>query len=208
MRVIAFVSSKGGVGKSTLSACVAVEAVKAGHSVYLLDLDPQQSTATWWRRRKGPDNPLLATGVESVSRALRAIRTKKAERDFLIVDTPGSFVGVIADAIEEADCVVIVVQASAKDLEAQGAVEGLVTKARKHDKTVYVINRVNPRSALTKAAADAVTAKSIRLPVTICDRADYVRADAEGKTANETTKAATTEIRALWRTLQEIANHE
>ena len=208
MRVIAFVSSKGGVGKSTLSACVAVELVKAGHSVYLLDLDPQQSTAAWWRRRKGPDNPLLATGVESVSRALRAIRTKKAERDFLIVDTPGSFMAVIDDAIEEADCVVIVVQASAKDLEAQGAVEGLVTKAKKHAKTLYVINRVNPRSALTKAVADAVSTKSIRLPVTISDRADYIKADAEGKTANETTKAAAAEIRALWRALQEIASHD
>ena len=207
MRVIAFVSSKGGVGKSTLSACVAVEAAKAGHSVYLLDLDPQQSTAAWWRRRKGPDNPLLATGVESVSRALRVIRTKKAERDFLIVDTPGSFVGVIADAIEEADCVAVVVQASAKDLEAQGTVEGLITKAKKVGETVYVINRVNPKSALTKAAADRVSAKSIRLPVTICDRADYVKADAAGQAASETSKAAATEIRALWATVKEIATH-
>lgn len=208
MRVIAFVSSKGGVGKSTLSACVGVELAKAGHSVYLLDLDPQQSTAAWWRRRKGPDNPLLATGVESVSRALRVIRTKKAEREFLIVDTPGSFMAVIDDAIENADCVAIVVQASAKDLEAQGAVEGLVTKAKKQAKTVYVINRVNPKSALTKAAADAVSAKSVRLPITICDRADYVKADAAGQTANETSKAAKAEIRALLGALQEIANHE
>ena len=121
MKVIAFVSTKGGVGKSTLSACVSVAAMKAGFSVYLLDLDPQQSTAAWWRRRKGPENPMLATGVESASRAIRAIKTKKAERDFLIVDTPGSFIGVINDAIQEAHCIVIVTQASAKDIEAQGA---------------------------------------------------------------------------------------
>ena len=93
-------------------------------------------------------------------------------------------------------------------LEAQGAVEGLVTKARKHAKTVYVINRVNLKSALTKAAANAVSAKSIRLPVTICDRADYVKADAQGQAANETSKPAAAEIRALWQILQEIASHE
>jgi chromosome partitioning protein len=206
MRVIALVSSKGGVGKSTLSACLAVEAAKAGYTVYVLDLDPQQSTAAWWRRRKGPDNPLLATGVEAVSKALRVIKAKKAGRDFVIADTPGSFIGVINDAILEADCVVIVSQASAKDLEAQGAVEGLIAKADKLHKTLYVINRINPKSALTKQAADVLSAKSTRLPMMVCERTDYVKADAAGKVANEINKAAQAEISALWNTVKEIAS--
>jgi chromosome partitioning protein len=208
VKVIAFVSTKGGVGKSTLSACVSVAAMKAGFSVYLLDLDPQQSTAAWWRRRKGPENPMLATGVESASRGIRAIKTKKAERDFLIVDTPGSFIGVINDAIQEAQCIVIVTQASAKDIEAQGAVEGLILKAGKLPKTLYTINRVNPKSALTKQAADVLSARSTRLPVMICDRLDYVKADAAGKAANEISKAAEAEVSVLWNIMKGIANDE
>jgi chromosome partitioning protein len=83
VQVIALVSTKGGVGKSTLAECLAVAAMKDGQSVYLLDLDPQQSTAAWWRRRQGPDNPMLVTGVETASRAIALLKPEegRARRD-------------------------------------------------------------------------------------------------------------------------------
>ncbi len=202
MRIIAFVSTKGGVGKSTLAECLAVHAAKEGLSVYILDLDPQQSTAAWWRRRKGPDNPLLVTGVESVSRAVKGIKGKKAERDVMIVDTPGSFMGVIADAVTEADAIVIVTQPSAKDLEAQGAIEGLIAKMDRVADTLYCVNRADQRSILTKQALDIVSGKSVKPPVIVMDRADYVKADAAGKIAPEINKAAEPEIAALWQAVK------
>jgi len=45
MTIIAFISQKGGVGKSTLSQALAVEAKKQKISVLLADCDPQQSTS-------------------------------------------------------------------------------------------------------------------------------------------------------------------
>jgi len=45
MTIIAFISQKGGVGKSTLTQALAVEAKKQKLSVLLADCDSQQGTS-------------------------------------------------------------------------------------------------------------------------------------------------------------------
>src|SRR5271155_4233979 len=53
MRVIAFASQKGGVGKTTLVGHLAVEAERRGAGpVALIDTDPQGSLASWWNQRE------------------------------------------------------------------------------------------------------------------------------------------------------------
>ena len=52
MQVIAIVSQKGGVGKSTLAVHLAAEANSQGQRVLLLDLDPQGSAMEWASRRE------------------------------------------------------------------------------------------------------------------------------------------------------------
>jgi chromosome partitioning protein len=56
--VVAFVSQKGGVGKSTLARALAREAAAGGLRVKVADLDIQQGTLVNWQRRR------LATGQE------------------------------------------------------------------------------------------------------------------------------------------------
>src|SRR6204780_4888124 len=53
MRTIAFTTQKGGAGKTTLAASLAVAAAQAGETVIALDLDPQGSLASWGDRREG-----------------------------------------------------------------------------------------------------------------------------------------------------------
>ena len=53
MTVIAFISQKGGVGKSTLSQALAVEAKKQKINVLLADCDSQQATSLEWSKIKG-----------------------------------------------------------------------------------------------------------------------------------------------------------
>jgi len=84
---VAFVSQKGGVGKSTLSRGLAREAAKAGLRVKIADLDIQQGTSAAWQRRR------LAAGiepriwVESFATADQAL--EEASRfDLLIIDAP------------------------------------------------------------------------------------------------------------------------
>lgn len=45
MTIIAFISQKGGVGKSTLARALAHEASKQKLTVLLADCDPQQATS-------------------------------------------------------------------------------------------------------------------------------------------------------------------
>ena len=47
MRTIAFLTQKGGAGKTTLAASLAAAAVHAGETVIALDLDPQASLLRW-----------------------------------------------------------------------------------------------------------------------------------------------------------------
>ena len=45
--IIAFVTIKGGSGKTTLCACLGAELTKCGHQVLLIDADPQGSLTAW-----------------------------------------------------------------------------------------------------------------------------------------------------------------
>ena len=59
MQTIVFAARKGGSGKTTLAAHLAIEAEAAGNGpVTLIDTDPQQSLTAWWNDRKA-ESPLL-----------------------------------------------------------------------------------------------------------------------------------------------------
>jgi chromosome partitioning protein len=208
MKIIVTASTKGGVGKSTLGACLAVEAVRAGHSVFVVDLDPQQSTASWWKRAGGPANPMLVTGVDNVSIAKSLIEQKNAGRDYLIVDTPGSMMNVIEDALRAADAIAVIVQPSAKDIEAQGAMEGIMMKLGKTERALYILNRCDMRSSLPFEAVATVSTRSTYPPMMIGERVAYVRADLKGQTGPDMDKDAADEIGALWIALKGIADAE
>ena len=64
MQVISFVTQKGGSGKSTTAASVAVAAFQAGRKVFMLEMDKQGTLSDWYENRKaenGPDFEKLAT---------------------------------------------------------------------------------------------------------------------------------------------------
>ena len=196
-------ASKGGVGKSTLTACIAAAAAKSGTSVYILDKDPQQSTAAWWRRSGAANNPLLIEGVNTVSEAAQRLRAKGLEEDLLIVDTPGSFLDVINEAIRSADVIILVTQPSGKDLHAVRDAEMLIERASAGGRTIYVVNRADKRSLLTRDTVTELRRRGLRgEAVIISDRSAYNRADQYGRTGPDDDKQAAAEIDELWRRVQ------
>ena len=95
MRSIAFLSHKGGVGRTTLAASLAVAAVRAGERVIALDLDPQASLVRRGERRKAANTPnkLVIEPLEGDRLPLlHAILEGLAEAGFTIAifDTPAN----------------------------------------------------------------------------------------------------------------------
>ena len=85
--IIAFVSQKGGVGKSALARALVREAANNGLKAKLADLDTQQTTSVDWHRSRlqGEIKPDVA--VEAFSTAEQALQVA-AHFDLLILDGP------------------------------------------------------------------------------------------------------------------------
>ncbi len=92
MAIIAVTGRKGGIGKSTLTANLAAEFAALGHTVAVLDTDPQQSLVAWARLGTG----LLATCVTAVEtthpeRFQAAVRAAAQTAARVLIDTPPGF---------------------------------------------------------------------------------------------------------------------
>src|SRR5512144_460696 len=85
--VIVLASQKGGVGKTALSAHLAVAAEMTGAGpVVLYDTDPQQSLAEWWRERDANTPQLAKGGIPELPATLD--RLGEAGARLVIIDTP------------------------------------------------------------------------------------------------------------------------
>ncbi len=213
MKVVAFASSKGGVGKSTLAFNTAIHAARSGVGVQLADRDPQRSLMDiCLRRRDMPelveDNPMLLENVATVSDAVSVLTESGYARDYLIVDTPGSFMDIISEAVGMADVIVVPLRASPFDLLAQEAVLSAIETLGKTDRIVFVVNMAEARSPLVKDALEAVRPMSPNKPLTIANRLDYARAAVSARAAVETNKDAAGEISALWDAIKRVARKD
>jgi chromosome partitioning protein len=86
--VVAFLSQKGGVGKSTLARSLAVVAAEMGLKVIVADLDPQQRTLMRWvtaREQYGVTPNVPVATYENPQQALSA----SPDVDLVVLDMPG-----------------------------------------------------------------------------------------------------------------------
>jgi cellulose biosynthesis protein BcsQ len=68
MRTIVLASQKGGSGKTTIAAHLAVALERAGQGpAVLIDTDPQGSLARWWNKRDAPSPAFADATVRQLS---------------------------------------------------------------------------------------------------------------------------------------------
>src|SRR5262245_32588358 len=107
MRTIVFAGSKGGTGKTSLTAGLAVF-LADNHRVTVADLDPQKSLTRFLDRRLRvePDEcrPQLIPGMDAAGAHADA---RKRKADFLVVDAPPGSIAGSARAIAVADFVIV-----------------------------------------------------------------------------------------------------
>jgi chromosome partitioning protein len=206
LRVIALAASKGGCSKSTLTTALAVQAVKEGSKVALLDWEPQGSVTLWWVMRQKPANPKL---IRDAGDPVDALAEFGDDVDWAFVDTPPSGMDQIGRAIEAADFVLVPVQASAFDL---AAVRPVVAACEALGKPfAFVLTREHPRrEALNSSAAIHLRKMGPLLAERVQERTAYVSALGLGKTGPEhpdskQARDARAEIGALWTAVRTLA---
>src|SRR5438105_14194284 len=105
MRTIAFVTQKGGSGKTTLASCLAVAALEGGERVFVIDMDPQKSLVHWSKARGGNDVPVEAVSAAKLPETLTALAKNKIT--LTIIDTAGSESPATIAAMKAADLCII-----------------------------------------------------------------------------------------------------
>ncbi|MBO0742131.1 MAG: ParA family protein [Hyphomicrobiaceae bacterium] len=113
--MVAFVSQKGGVGKSTLARALATFAATHGLKTKLADLDVQQKTITVWENNRAGHRLTPAIDVEAFNAVKAAVAAAK-NCDLLIMDTPGKIVEATTELSQHANLLVQPTSPSSDDL--------------------------------------------------------------------------------------------
>jgi len=117
MPVVAIINRKGGSGKSTLATHVAGHLASRGVRVMLGDVDQQQSSLAWLRRREAQSLVRPATVVGWATDAKSVLRPP-AGITHVVLDTPGGLRGLdLARVVMQADAILIPVCNSSFDRE-------------------------------------------------------------------------------------------
>lgn len=199
MKAVVFAASKGGTGKSTLCFNVAVEASKK-HQVFLADLDPQQSLKRMWDSRSDLLNPRLVTKVSDLGQSVKLLTEAGYDREYMFVDTPGSFLDLIGRTTAAADLIVAPVQPSPVDWPAQQALCDMIVAAGMRDRLLVVISRAEGSADLTERTKEYFGIYTqFPMPI-IKNRMDYKKGAENGRAAFEVAgnKEAAKEIRDLF----------
>lgn len=201
MKVVAFVSQKGGTGKSTLCRSVAVAAMEAGHAVMLLDLDPQRTTLDWSEEREKLQPEVDAVRPDQLERALSALaELSKGKIDYVFLDTAGRDDAGTATAIRQADYCVVPCRPTPDDLRAVRPTIATIYRAEKP--CGFVLNQTPPgkRSSRVQEALSGLGAVNRVCPTPIVTRMDHQDASSFGQGVTEYApdSPAADEIRKLW----------
>jgi chromosome partitioning protein len=198
-RVVTLAATKGGVGKTTLTTGLAVRAAEESQRVALLDLDPQESTSSWYDRRN-PSGKSANPKLFEVDATTEAIELFVSEGwEWVFIDTPPARIELIEPGIVVADFVLIPCRPSALDIE---QIDIAVELCEQHSKPfAFVLNHAPASWKLTKTSTAYLqkTGRTV-LPPPLTFRNAYMAAMTIGKSGPEVEAdgKAREEIDELW----------
>ncbi len=205
MRTVAFLTRKGGAGKTTLAASLAVAAAEAGERVIALDLDPQESLLRWGKRREAAKAPnkIVIEPVEGERLPhLRAILEGLAGVGFTLAvfDTAGADNAAARFVTEAADLCLLPARPTRLDVDATAATFRAVFLAKR--KAAFVLNQCpsSYRSSRASESAKDLTRLGLLAEPILGARMDFQDAISAGLGVTEYAcdGRAAQEIQALW----------
>lgn len=206
MLVVSVLARKGGTGKSTAVRCLAVEALKAGRRVVVIDADPQPTCHRWGQRRaaSGIAVPLVVVpGPGGLTAQVEGFRAQGV--DLILVDTPPTATPAVNAALDASTAAIIVTRPNPEDLEsvqeslrvagAQRRRCGVILWQAPPDKRVKAVT-------LAREALEAIGAAVC--PTAVSASIAYPYAYAEGLTPQERDPEgrARAELADVWAWLQ------
>lgn len=203
MRTIVVASQKGGSGKTTLAAHLAIALERDGQGpAVLIDTDPQGSLAGWWNKREA-ETPAFA---DSTVRDLQAKLDSLAADGFAwcIVDTPPASSEQNAKVIASADLVLIPTRPSPHDLDALGATLELCRATSR--RFLFVVNAAKVNASITMQTVTALSEHGQVAPAVIADRVLFASSMIDGRTVFELDPAGRSaeEATLLWKAVKSV----
>lgn len=205
MRSIALLTQKGGAGKTTLAASLAVAAAAAGESVIALDLDPQASLVRWGERRRATRAPNKITiellEGERLPR-LKAILDGLANVGFTlaILDTPGADGAAARFVTEVADLCLLPARPTRLDVDATAQTFRAAFLAKR--KVAFILNQCPStyRGSRTSQSAEGLSRLGVLAEPMLSARMDFQDAIGAGLGVTEYARSgkAAQEIEQLW----------
>lgn len=200
MKTIVVTSQKGGSGKTTLCAHLAVEAERAGDSpAWLIDTDKQGTLSAWHERRTADVPQRAEITLSQIEGALTALANKGAA--YCFIDTPPAISEQNAAVLKLADLVVIPVRPSPADL---WAVAHTVSMAQEANKPfIFVITQAKANASITAQTVAALSHHGRVAKTFVADRVLYAAAMTDGHSASELGRnQALQEISNLWQDIK------
>lgn len=207
-KVITIAQQKGGAGKTTVAAHIAVALSQKGNRVAVVDIDPQGSLGMWHsirEKRFGEGYTGLTFTALSGWRVGSEVSRLRRTQDFIIIDSPPHTETEARTAIRSADLIIIPVQPSPTDLWATKATHELATAEKVPVRVL--LNRVPANSRLAQAVSQELPDL---METTVGSRVLFASSLMEGRCATEVepSSPAAQEIKALVKEILSLCKDE
>lgn len=211
MQTIVLATQKGGSGKTTLAIGLALAAIQAGHTVRLIETDPQGTLSNWQSRRPYAEpivEPIYAAG--DFEQRLQWL--DRSGVTLTIIDTAGGVNAITTSAIRYADLCLIPARPSIADIEATATTLGMVRASNRP--FAFILNQTPIRGQRLTNAATALGEEAafdiagvVATPFIVM-RNDHQDALSAGLAVNEYAPASKSaeEIRGLWQWVEAKLN--
>ena len=178
-KIFTFAQQKGGAGKSTAAAQVAVALARGGLRVGVIDSDPQGSLGAWWTLRVTADKAVPLSFEQTAGWRLAArVEALAVQTDVVVIDTPPHIETDAKLGVRLADWVIMPLQPSPLDLWA--CQQTLDLAAGEGRATALLLNRVPARAKLVEETAAAARLPAQLLFTRLGDRTSFAAAMARG----------------------------
>ena len=209
MNVISVLSTKGGSGKTSISQCLAVEALRQGIAAAIIDTDPQKSAAEWGEQRTaaGIDAPAVTfLGSKRLQTLLADLEKRGAA--MVVIDTPPHSAPAINAALDVSTGAVMVTRPNPMDIRALEATWNIVSKMKKPSAAIFTQAPPGSRAralGLAQGRLEELGIPFCPTPVTYTLSFPYAQAEALSVQEREPTGKARAEVAEVWGWLKRSA---